>query len=155
MSETAPQIPQLVEIDGPRAGRYHPLPYGVHVVGRGGRASVRLDHGDVSREHAHLDVGPEGVTIRDADSKNGVWVEGQRLGEPRLLGHDERFSLGELSLRVIHPASQVTRALAAGGESTVTADHLPAPVRPGVRPLLVPMIGVLVFGVLVIAMLVQ
>lgn len=148
-------MPQLVEIDGPNVGRIHPLPYGTHVAGRGARAGIRLDHEDVSREHAVVEVGPEGMLIRDADSKNGVWAGGRRIEQPVLLCHDDRFSLGDLSLRVIHPASQVTRALAAGGETTVTTDHPPVTPRPDVRGLLIPLLGILLFGTLVAVMLLR
>ncbi|MCA9650017.1 MAG: FHA domain-containing protein [Myxococcales bacterium] len=155
MSAPVSQTPQLVEVDGPHAGRSHPLPYGSHVVGRQGRVSIRLDHGDVSRRHARLEVGPEGVLVSDAGSKNGVWSQDRRIDEPTLLGHDDVLRLGELSLRIVHPASQVTRALAAGGETTVTLDRRPPPAGPSLRSLLLPMIGVVVFGALVATMLLR
>ncbi len=155
MSEWSLQMPQLVEVGGPHAGRSHPLPYGEHVVGRGGPASVRLDHEDVSRRHARLEVGPEGVVVHDLGSKNGVRVAGERLRAPVTLGHDERFALGELELRIVHPASQVTRALAAGGEVTATTDLPPPEPRPDLRTLVLPLLGVLVCGALVVAMLLR
>lgn len=156
MSGSPLQMPQLVEVDGPNAGRSHPLPYGDHVIGRGGRVSVQLDHDDVSRRHARLEVGPEGVVVHDLGSKNGVRVAGQRLHGPTPLGHDDRFSLGELELRIVHPASQVTRALAAGGEVTATTDR-PPPPEPGtdLRALVLPLLGVVVCGALVAAMLLR
>lgn len=152
---TSSQMPQLVELDGPHAGRAHPLPYGEHVVGRGGRVGVRLDHDDVSRRHVRLDVGTEGVVVHDLDSKNGVWVEGQRLEAPASLGHDDRFALGELTLRIVHPASQVTRALAAGGETTVTSDRRSSPPTLDLRSLVIPLVGVVLFGTLVAVMLMR
>ncbi|MEM9461843.1 MAG: FHA domain-containing protein [Myxococcota bacterium] len=151
----SPQMPQLVEVDGPHAGRAHPLPYGEHVVGRGVRVAIRLDHEDVSRRHARLEVGSDGVKVSDLGSKNGVRSAGQRVIEPVILGHDERFSLGDLTLRIVHPASQVTRALAAGGETTVTNDTPPSPAQLDLRSLLVPLGGVLVFGTLVAVMLLR
>ncbi len=155
MDSLSPQMPQLVEVDGPNAGRVHSLPYGEHILGRGGRAGVRLDHEDVSRQHARLEVGPTGVVVHDLSSKNGVWSDGRRIEAPTLLMHDDRLALGELSLRIIHPASQVTRALAAGGESTITRDLSP-PEPPGdIRSLLLPLVGVAVFGTLVVFMLLR
>jgi S-DNA-T family DNA segregation ATPase FtsK/SpoIIIE len=138
------QIPQLVEVAGPHAGRLHPLPYGEHVIGRAGRVSVRLDHEDVSRRHARLEVSPDGVVVHDLGSKNGVRVAGERLRAPAVL-----------ELRIIHPASQVTRALAAGGEVTATTDVPPPEPRPDLRGLLLPLVGVIVCGVLVAVMLLQ
>ena len=154
-SEPPLQTPQLLEVGGPHAGRSHALPYGEHVVGRDGRASVRLDHEDVSRRHARLEVGPEGVVVHDLGSKNGVTVEGERLREPVLLGHDDRFWLGELELRILHPASQVTRALAAGGEVTATIDLPPPEPGSDLRALVLPLLGVLVCATLVVVMMLR
>ena len=153
MSASSLQMPQLVEVGGPHAGRSHPLPYGEHVVGRDVRASVRLDHEDVSRRHARLEVGPEGVVVHDLGSKNGVRVGGELLQAPAALAHDDRFSLGELELRIVHPASQVTRALAAGGEVTATTDLPPPEPRSDLRALVLPLFGVLVCATLVAVML--
>lgn len=155
MSESLLQMPQLVEVGGPHAGRSHPLPYGEHVVGRGGRVSVRLDHDDVSRRHARLEVGPDGVVVHDLGSKNGVRVAGERLRAPAVLGHDDRFALGELELRIVHPASQVTRALAAGGEVTATTDLPPPEPRSDLRVLVLPLLGVVVCAALVVVMLLR
>lgn len=156
MSVPSSQVPQLVEVDGPHAGRYHPLPYGDHVIGRGGRVGVLLDHEDVSRQHVRVEVGPEGVVIHDLGSKNGVWVAGERIDAPMPLGHDDRFSLGELTLRIVHPAALVTRALAAGGETTMTRDRPLAPEpTPELRGLVLPLLGVLVCGALVAVMLLR
>jgi len=149
------QVPQLVEVDGPNAGRSHPLPYGELLVGRAGRVDVRLDHVDVSRKHVRLEVGPEGVVVHDLGSKNGVWVDGQQITAPAALGHDDRVSLGDLTLRIIHPASQVTRALQAGGETTVTTHRPTPPPEVDLRSLWAPLLGVLLFGVLVAMMLVR
>lgn len=155
MSEPAPLMPQLVEVDGPNAGRAHLLPYGTHLVGRQGRVTVRLEHDDVSRHHARLEVTPEGVLVSDAGSKNGVWVGERRVDVPTLVLHDQVFRLGRLSLRLVHPASQVTRALAAGGEVTVTTDRRPSRGNPGLRSLLLPLLGVLVCATLVAVMLLR
>lgn len=134
----------------------HPLPYGEHMVGRGGGHGVRLDHEDVSRRHAKVEVGVDGVVVHDLGSKNGVWVGGQRIEAPTALAHDDCFALGELTLRIIHPASQVTRALMMGGEVTVTTDlPLPEQPQPELGSLVLPLLGVVVFGVLVVMMILQ
>jgi hypothetical protein len=146
-------LPQLVESSGPHVGRVHELPYGEHLLGRGGAADIVLEHKDVSRRHARLEVGPDGVTVFDLGSKNGVIVEGRRISGPMLLAHGRSFSLGDLVLTVGHPASQVSRALARAGETTVTtARPLTDQAVEGVS-LLLPLIGVVVFGGLVVAML--
>ena len=146
-------LPQLVESSGPNVGRVHELSYGDHLLGRGGGADIVLEHKDVSRQHARLEVGPEGVTVHDMGSKNGVIVEGRRISGPMLLVHGQSFSLGDLVLTVGHPVSQVSRALHRAGETTVTtARPMTSEPREGVG-LLLPIVGVVVFGALVVVML--
>ena len=152
---TAPRsmVPQLVESSGTHAGRAHALPYGVHVLGRGADATVPLDHEDVSRRHAELEVGPDGVLVRDLGSKNGVRVDGTPIEEPRRIVHGQVISLGDLKLALVHPASQVSNVLAGAGETTMTttsSQDVPAATPLG---LLLPLVGVAVFGGLVAAML--
>jgi pSer/pThr/pTyr-binding forkhead associated (FHA) protein len=156
MADDGKLVPQLVETSGPFAGRVHELPYGEHVIGRGGNATVQLDHPDVSRRHARLEVGRDAVVVFDLGSKNGVAVQGKRVREPVRLGHGHTLSIGDLTLRLSHPASQVTRALVEAGETTVTTTHggldTPTPRLPG---LWVPLLGVAVFGTLVLLLILQ
>lgn len=153
MTSPRSMVPQLVESSGVHAGRVHPLPYGVHVVGRGSEVTVSLDHEDVSRRHAELDVGPDGVTVRDLGSKNGVRVDGTAVDGSCRVAHGQTIALGELMLTLSHPASQVANVLLRAGETTMTATAThddPPQTRAG---LLLPAIGVVVFGGLVAAML--
>ncbi|MBL8944300.1 MAG: FHA domain-containing protein [Myxococcales bacterium] len=153
MTSPRSMVPQLLESNGAHAGRVHPLPYGLHVLGRGSEVTVPLEHEDVSRRHAELDVGPDGVRVRDLGSKNGVRVDGVAVEGEAAVAHGQVIALGELMLTLSHPASQVARVLARAGETTMTTtathDHEPA-TRGG---LWLPLLGVLVFGGLVAAML--
>jgi pSer/pThr/pTyr-binding forkhead associated (FHA) protein len=154
MAEDRKLIPQVVETTGSFVGRVHELPLGEHVIGRGGDATIQLDHPDVSRRHARLEVGREAVVVHDLGSKNGILVQGRRVRDPVRLLHGQSLEIGELSLRLSHPASQVTRALAEAGETTVTTTRAPLEAPSARLPSLVlPLIGVAVFGALVIAML--
>lgn len=147
------RLPQLVEVNGPFAGRVHELAYGVHIVGRGAEASIRLDHEDVSRRHAQLDVGPNGVMVRDLGSKNGVAIEGRKVIEPCRLGHAQQLSFGDLVLTLSHPAAMVGHALAQAGETTATATAIPDGTSRRGSGLVIPMVGVLLFGALVVALM--
>ena len=146
-------IPQLVELNGAHAGRVHPMPYGEHIVGRGASASIPLDHHDVSRRHAQLQVGPEGVMVHDLGSKNGVVANGSRVDAPVLLTHGSVLAFGDLQVSVGHPSSQVSRALAAAGEATMTATRTDERERSSPTALILPLAGVVVFGGLVVALL--
>jgi pSer/pThr/pTyr-binding forkhead associated (FHA) protein len=150
--------PQLVETTGAHEGRVHELPYGEHVVGRGGTVSIRLDDHDVSRRHARLVVDAHGVWVHDLGSKNGVYANGRRVTDPVQLGHGDTLSFGDLVLRLSHPASQVSRALRNAGETTMTTTHTEDDRRRSTRPtpnLWLPLLGIAVFGTLVVLMLLR
>lgn len=150
---SARSVPMLLESNGPHAGRMHELGYGRHVLGRGSDASVQLDHEDVSRRHAELEVSPEGVLVRDLESKNGVRIDGQSIRGPTRMVHGQSLALGDLALVLSHPASQVTSVLARAGETTMTVTDTGEDARRGGASLWLPLAGVLVFGALVAAML--
>ena len=52
---------------------------GQFAVGRSATCQLSLDDPLVSRRHALLAVSPDGVTIEDLQSRNGVVVNGQRI----------------------------------------------------------------------------
>jgi DNA-binding response OmpR family regulator/pSer/pThr/pTyr-binding forkhead associated (FHA) protein len=56
-------------------------------------------HG-VSRHHAEISAEHEQLTIKDLDTPNGTFVNGERLKphEPRRLGHNDRLQLGRMKL---------------------------------------------------------
>lgn len=52
------------------------LPEGRTTIGRDPTNQIPLPHSSVSREHAEILCGPDGLTMRDLDSRNGVLVNG-------------------------------------------------------------------------------
>ncbi|MFN3186462.1 MAG: FHA domain-containing protein [Nannocystaceae bacterium] len=121
--------------------------------GRGRGATVALDDPDVSRQHARIVVEPEGLTIFDLGSKNGLRVDGRRIHDAVTLGHGDELTVGEITLRLQHPAAQVAQALAAAGEATVTITNTKDEREAPMMGLLWPVVGVLVFGTAVVALL--
>ncbi|MCR9162249.1 MAG: FHA domain-containing protein [bacterium] len=146
-------VPVLVETTGVHRGREHAMPYGEHILGRGRGATVALDDPDVSRQHARIVVEPEGLTIFDLGSKNGLRVDGRRIHDAVTLGHGDELTVGEITLRLQHPAAQVAQALAAAGEATVTITNTKDEREAPMMGLLWPVVGVLVFGTAVVALL--
>lgn len=76
------------------------LAEGEHVLGRDETAAVRLDSASVSRLHAALRIGEEGVTLEDLGSKNGTFVGERRIASPVRLADGDQFRLGALRLRL-------------------------------------------------------
>src|SRR5690606_21238613 len=60
--------------------RRQPLAAGENLVGRDLDAQVQVDAAAVSRRHARICITGEGCLIEDLGSKNGTFVDGQRLG---------------------------------------------------------------------------
>jgi len=52
---------------------------GENIIGRSDDAAVVLDHWSVSRHHARLLVAGSETTVEDLDSKNGTYLNGQRI----------------------------------------------------------------------------
>ncbi|MFO0893368.1 MAG: sigma-70 family RNA polymerase sigma factor [Phycisphaerales bacterium] len=91
---------------------------GSRLLGRGSDCDVALDDAAVSRHHARLDCGADGLTVVDLDSAKGVWLNGVRLeaNEPAVL-HDR-------DLLAIHPWAFLVRL----GPEDADSDHpLPEP----------------------------
>lgn len=146
-------IPALVETRGSHRGRTHAVPFGEHILGRGRGAQVSLDDRDVSRRHARLVVTTDGITLFDLGSKNGVTIDGRRVEDSVALRHGDELTVGDVTLRVRHPAAQVAQALAAAGETTVTVTNTRDDARAPMLGLLWPLLGVLGFGTLVAVLL--
>ncbi|HEY0516432.1 MAG TPA: DUF3662 and FHA domain-containing protein [Solirubrobacteraceae bacterium] len=63
-------------------------------VGRSRNCDVVLEDSGVSRRHAELRPGPEGWTIEDLGSTNGVLVNGIQIAGPHPLEQGDRIELG-------------------------------------------------------------
>ena len=70
---------------------------GTLTVGRDPRCDIFLNDMTVSREHAHIEVGPKGCVLRDANSFNGVWVN-DRAVETCLLKSGDLIQIGAFCL---------------------------------------------------------
>ncbi len=94
----------LMVVDGPSKAscfRLPPCPSSL-VIGRDSDAEICLDDRDVSRSHAQIVVEPEGVFVRDLDSRNGLFVEAEKVDAARL-AHGMCFRVGRTTLVLEHP----------------------------------------------------
>ena len=94
---------------GERRGEVIPLTIvsargGVFTIGRQPGNSLQVVDASVSGRHAELEVGPDGLSIRDLDSTNGTEVAGRRVRQTSLEMHDE-FVLGKVQFTVVDAAS--------------------------------------------------
>lgn len=78
--------------------RVIPLLEGENVIGRDEGVAVRIDAPGVSRNHARLLVSRGQATLEDLGSKNGTYLNDQRLDVPTPLPDGAAFRLGRLVL---------------------------------------------------------
>jgi len=69
-------------------------------IGRGSQCDIQILTHFVSREHARIAVGPEGVLIEDLGSTNGVFVNSIRV-ERQELRHGDLITVGETQFRFL------------------------------------------------------
>ena len=83
-----------------RAGRRFPLDAGQSwTIGRGDGCAVMLDSRSVSRLHALIQRRDGGdYSLVDLGSRNGCFVNSQRVSLPRILGDGDRLAFGDQEL---------------------------------------------------------
>ncbi|MBA3819671.1 MAG: FHA domain-containing protein [Deltaproteobacteria bacterium] len=103
--------PVLMIERGPGAGGRRTLapPDSMLVIGRGDDADWVILDEDLSRTHAEIRRGWDGVWLRDLASKNGTQLDGQRVTGEVALQDGARIALGELVLRFTDPAERHLR----------------------------------------------
>lgn len=112
--------------------RSQPLPDGNWFVGRSELCRIRLDFPDVSERHALLSVSPARVIIKDLNSSNGTYVNGELIDGEAVLDGSMVVQIGESMLRVSDeesemaaPLVQETAVAAAQDESAGEDDQTP------------------------------
>jgi predicted component of type VI protein secretion system len=116
----------LVYRDGEGAQQFVPLEGQESLtIGRGSACDVRLPWDDrVSRVHAGLHrVGPDWTLVDDGLSRNGTFLNGERLNGRRRLHDDDTFVIGSTSFR-FRDTSRGNTQLTKVGEQLVTAASL-------------------------------
>ncbi|HEX5524267.1 MAG TPA: FtsK/SpoIIIE domain-containing protein [Pedococcus sp.] len=97
----------LAVVGGPDSGRSFDIRAGTLRIGRAGDADLVVDDPDLSRVHAELAVGPDGVTLRDCGSTNGSSIDGRRLGgEPEAITTASLVTLGSSRFRLRAPTAR-------------------------------------------------
>jgi diguanylate cyclase (GGDEF)-like protein len=84
----------LIILSGGQMGQLFPVREGTLVIGRGDGCDVRIDDDGVSRRQAQVHRGDGAIAIRDLDSRNGTFVNGQRIAGDAPLCDGDRIQFG-------------------------------------------------------------
>lgn len=136
-------IAKLIVASGKSAGRSIGIKRNRLLIGRAEECDVRPLSEDVSRRHCEVIVGPAEVWVSDLGSRNGTFVNGQRIVEKTKVDDGDIIRVGALELKV----SCLDPAAKAGTEDDVSrwlvADEKPAgmfdttqtmPLQPAAEP---------------------
>ena len=79
---------------------------GENVLGREGAGVILLKSSTVSRRHARITIEPGGVLVEDLGSKNGTYVNDQRVTSPTPVADGNQVRIGSLlfTFRLPRPA---------------------------------------------------
>ena len=90
-------MPYLLAINGMDAGRAHSLTEGHVRIGRAPDCQLLLDAESVSRHHATLHLHGHRCSVEDHDSRNGTFLNNQRVHELVILSEGDELRIGDLS----------------------------------------------------------
>ena len=89
---------KLVVVGGSHAGMAIPIPGPKFLIGRGESCQFRPQNKLVSRNHCAILVHEDSVTIEDAGSRNGTFVNGEKI-QQRELKNGDRVKVGVFELQ--------------------------------------------------------
>lgn len=82
---------------------------GAVTIGRDDHCDIVLSDQSVSRRHAQLTITDEAVVLEDLGSKNGCFVDHQRIQRSKQLHSGQRLRLGDVRVRLVGASSRLVR----------------------------------------------
>lgn len=133
--EDASQGKALLEPDwalraesGPLEGKVFPIT-GSTKVGRALDCEISIPEARLSREHAEIDIEIDHLVVRDLDSSNGTYHNGNRVQHAELR-HGDMLALDTLSFRVIGPSIETDETVIDIRPERIGEDPIEAPLVP-------------------------
>jgi DNA-binding winged helix-turn-helix (wHTH) protein len=80
-----------------------PLAHGTHFIGRDPASAIWIDSSVVSRRHARLMIDDAAITLEDLGSRNGTFVNDDRIDDVRRLVDGDEIRVGPARL-ILHAA---------------------------------------------------
>jgi predicted component of type VI protein secretion system len=69
------------------------------LIGRSSDAALKIPHESVSREHCRIYEFDGELAVRDLGSRNGTYVNGQRIDRPTFLSPGDELTIGGITFR--------------------------------------------------------
>lgn len=92
---------KLIVLQGANAGKEIKIPKEQFVIGRGEDCHLRPKSDAISRRHCIVIVNQSQVVLRDLGSKNGTYVNGDRVEGDRVLKGGDHLKVGPLEFQVM------------------------------------------------------
>jgi predicted component of type VI protein secretion system len=103
--------PMLIIQNGQKAGERWLLDSDVVIIGReAGETDLLLPERQVSRKHAKIERTETGFLLTDLESKNGTFLNGKELREPKMLQDGDEIQIA-LSVKIAFVGSDATAPL--------------------------------------------
>ena len=93
------EIGELILQNGRQAGTRRPLGVPTTFIGRSQGSDIRLNIDGVDPMHCVLVYGPDGLSVRDLDSSQGTYVNGDRVASSSIR-HGDTLKIGPSQFRV-------------------------------------------------------
>lgn len=93
-------VTKLIVASGKSAGRSIAIKRNKLLIGRAEECDVRPLSEEVSRRHCAVIVGPADVWVQDLGSRNGTFVNGQKIEAKTKLADGDLIRVGSLELKV-------------------------------------------------------
>jgi len=119
---------RLKILQGANAGKELKIPAPKCVIGRGDDCHLRPQSDAISRRHCVIITTENEVVVRDLNSRNGTFVNGDRVAEEAVLLHGDNLRVGPLEFEMLIeqlPGSKGKRPRVADIKDAVTrtAEH--------------------------------
>src|SRR5689334_16764600 len=102
---------RLIFTSGSREGQAFDIDGGRMMIGRVEDNDLQLAGEKISRHHALIELDQDGrAVLSDLGSRNGTFVDGVRLAEPRVLAGGERLRFGNHDV-LVESAPRTARGL--------------------------------------------
>ena len=124
---------KLVVLAGAKEGTEIPLKKRKFIIGRSSECTLRAASDAISRRHCAILRTKEGWVVRDLNSRNGTYLNDERLESPSPLTVGDELRVGPLKFRVDQSAKSSTDAKSADTDRSTKSD-LPRDVPRATKP---------------------